>query len=239
MSVRYPAILLALAIAACSSAKPSPVPTPRPAAQRVVRETVTVRDAELEKRVGRLELRLLEREAQVEELASLLESARAEVVRAMAKVQSLASRAEAASGMAEAEVALQSLRAGAAAPPADVAQVARLVRQSSSEFDRQNYGGALYLANQAKTLAVSFRGRVAQGARNGKRPGETAFALPVRLKATSRGNVREGPGTSYPITYAVEAGSTMFGLAYTDEWIRVSDDAGRSGWIFRGLVERP
>src|SRR5436305_939312 len=180
-SVRYRFSLLVLAYVgittACSQAKPAPPPT-----IKVVRDTVTVRDPELDKRAARLELQLLARDAQIEDLQVRLEDTRAEVVRAMAKLQSVASRAQAASAMAEAEVALQSMKSGTSQdPPLEAAQVTRLVRQSATEFDKQNYGGALYLANQAKTVATSYRGRLGVN-REDARPGETLFAVPIKLK---------------------------------------------------------
>jgi uncharacterized coiled-coil protein SlyX len=234
----------ALAVSGCTKPKPSTAPTRAARASRatgptrVVHDTVEVRDPETERRLARLELRVLEKETQVEDLQTRLEETRAEVVRAMAKLRSAASRAEAASGMAEAEVALQSLRSSGAAQSPDAAQVAKLVRQSANEFDRENYGGALYLANQAKAAAASIRGGVADAGR-GLRSGETVFALPIRLKVASKGNVREGPGTGFGVAFGVEAGTVLNGLSYTDEWVRVADDAGRSGWIFRSLVTRP
>jgi uncharacterized coiled-coil protein SlyX len=197
---------------------------------------VTIKDPELERRVAELELRLLEKEAQVEELESRLEDTRGEVVRTMAKLQTVASRAEAASGMAEAEIALQSLKAGSGHSSAEIAQVTSLVRQATAEFNKQNYGGALYLAGQAKALAGVSRGRVSQA--GSSRSGETLFAAPVRLKSTGRGNVREGPGTNYSVAFSLDSGSPLTGHSYVDEWIRVSDDNGRSGWIFRSLVTR-
>lgn len=243
-------LALVLLSSACSQAKPKTEPAPAavapppmqaPAAAivRVVRETVTVKDPEQDRRAARLELRLLEKEAQVDELQSRLDDTRGEVVRTMAKLQTVASRAEAASGMAEAEVALQSLKssAGQQQPP-ETAQLSTLVQQSSAEFTKQNYGGALYLANQAKTLASAYRGRTAGGAPAASRPGETPFALPIRLKSTGRGNVRQGPGTNFPVAFAAEAGSALTGYSYVDEWIRVADESGRSGWIFRTLVAR-
>lgn len=215
-------------------AEPAPSPSPR---QRPAR-TGPAR-ADLEKRIARLELSLMEKEAQAEELQARLEETRQEVVRAMAKLQTLASRAEAASAIAEAEVALQPLRPapGQASAP-EATQASRLLRESSSEFDKENYGGALYLANQAKTLAGSARGRLSAGERGPQRPGETAFALPLRLKAAGRGNVRAGPGTGSRIEFAVEAGDALIGYSYVDEWIRIGDEDGRSGWIFRSLVAR-
>ena len=233
-----------VASAACAS-KPAPAADPAPAppqtapTTRVVRETVTVKDPELERRLSRAELRVMEKDAQVAELQTRLEDARDEVVRTMAKLQTLASRAEAASAMAEADVALQSLRnADGARQLPELAQVTRFVQQSTAEFNKQNYGGALYLADQAKTAAAAARARLAGGARN-LRQGETQFAVPVRFKVASRGNVREGPGTSFAVVFAVEAGNQLTGFSHADEWVRVTDDAGKSGWIFRPLLTKP
>jgi hypothetical protein len=244
---RAPFLIAAALLAACSSAKPESVPAPASSSgpaqvpqTRVVRETVTVRDPDLERRLSRVELRLMERETQVEELQTRLDDARDEVVRTMAKLQTLASRAEAASAMAEADVALQTLRSSEGSRQLqEMAQATRFVQQSTAEFSKQNYGGALYLANQAKTAAVAGRSRLAGGNRGAARPGETPFALPVRLRVASRGNVREGPGTNFPVAFPVESGGQLTGFSYTDDWIRVSDDGGRSGWIFRTLIARP
>jgi hypothetical protein len=141
--------------------------------------------------------------------------------------------------MAEAEVSLQSMKSGSAEDPPEAEQVTRLVRQSAREFDKANYAGALYLANQAKTLASSYRGRLSLGSREGVRPGETPFAVPIKLTMSTRGNIRQGPGTTFPISFAAEPGTLLTGYSYAEEWIRVSDDTGRSGWVFRSLVARP
>jgi hypothetical protein len=158
----------------------------------------------------------------------------------MAKLQTLASRAEAASAMAEADVALQSLRSadGARQLP-ELSQASRLVQLSTSEFNKQNYGGALYLASQAKTAATAGRARLSAARSAAPRQGETPFALPIRLKVASRGNVREGPGTSFSVVFSVEAGNGLTGFSHTEDWVRITDDTGRSGWIFRPLVTRP
>jgi SH3-like domain-containing protein len=58
------------------------------------------------------------------------------------------------------------------------------------------------------------------------------------LKSTGRGNVREGPGTKYDVAFSLDTGSSLTGHSYVDEWIRVSDESGRIGWIFRSLVTR-
>ncbi|HYU51595.1 MAG TPA: hypothetical protein VEK37_01565, partial [Gemmatimonadaceae bacterium] len=54
--------------AACSQQKPAPPPV-----IKVVHDTVSVRDPELDKRVSRAELQLLARDAQIEDLQSRLD----------------------------------------------------------------------------------------------------------------------------------------------------------------------
>jgi len=233
-------------ITACARSTPSTEPATRESPQpgRVVRETVTVRDASLERRVARMELQLMEKDAQIEALTTRLSDTRDEVVRTMSRLQTTTSRAEAASGVAEAEVALQTLRSTPGASRlggggGELNQIAALVRRSSQEFNRQNFGGALYLATQAKAQANAARGRLSAVDRGETRPGETLFEVPLQLKATSRGNVREGPGTTFQVLFSVDAGSLLTGTSYADDWVRVTDGGGRSGWIFRNLVERP
>ena len=231
----------ALAGAACGpSADPAPVPVADSAKgpARVVTETVTVRDKDLEQRVSRLELTLLDRDAQVEDLQNRLEETRREVVRSMAKVQTLATRAEAASGMAEAEIALQTLRTSSHGPGSpDVARVSKLLQDATNEFNKQNYGGALYLANQAKSTAGVGRTR-ASGDASSLRPGEVPFAVPLALQATARCKLREGPGTTFRVLATLEGGAALTGLSHVDQWVRVTTDSGPTGWVFWNLVQR-
>jgi len=230
--------LAAVFLTGCAGQKPATVVTP-PVRERAAPETVTVtvRDADLDRRVARLELHAIERDAQIDELETRLGDARDEVVRTMAKLSTLSSRAEAASGIAEAEVALGTLRTRLGAQHPDVVEVSRLVQQGSAEFNKSNFGGAFYLASQAKARATA-RARLG-AAVAAPRPGEVAFAVPIRLKTVTRGNVREGPGTGTAIAFAVENGAQLTAMSMTDDWVHVTDDGGRSGWIFRTLVVKP
>jgi uncharacterized protein YgiM (DUF1202 family) len=238
-----PVTAVGLATLACGGKQPESAPAPQTgvvetrvvAETLVVRDTVRVRDAEHEQRIARLELQLLEKDAQIGELESRLEEAHDQVVRAMAKLQTASSRAEAASGMAEAELAIQTRqRAGGAQAGNDVAQAKRLMQQSTDAFNKGNYGGALYLANQAKLVAAPAR------ALSGERAvrGEVPFASPVALKLSGRSNVRDGPGPNFKVAFTLEGGSVVTGHSYTEGWIRISDQTGRAGWISRALIGR-
>jgi hypothetical protein len=203
-----------------------------------VTDTVRVRDPELEQRVNRMEMQLLGKDAQMEALQERLDEARRDVVRTMAKLQTVSTRAEAASAVAEAELAVQSLRntAGAQGAP-EMTQATALLQQSTEVFNRQNFGGAMYLANQAKDVAGAGKGRLAAGDRTA-RSGEVQFAAPVPLVLSSRGNLREGPGTRFNVLLTLDGGAMLTGFSYVDDWVRVRDDSGHAGWVFSNIVTR-
>jgi uncharacterized coiled-coil protein SlyX len=242
--MRFFLLLVAVCGAACRphrAATTPPVRSPRDSARVTQRVPAVVRDTALEQRAARLELKVLEQEAQVDELQSRLDDARREVVRAMAKLQSLATRAEAASGMAEAEIALQALRTanGNSSPPSpEYGQGSRLMQLATTEFDQQNYAGALYLATEAKNAAAAGRGRVATDDRSATRRGEVPFALPLQLQTTGRANVREGPGSGFKVLFTLESGVSIVAYSYVDQWVRIKDDGDRSGWVHQTLIDR-
>jgi uncharacterized coiled-coil protein SlyX len=236
--------LVAVCSAACRphhAATTPPVRAPRDTARVTPRVPAVVRDTALEQRAARLELKVLEQEAQVDELHSRLDDARREVVRAMAKLQSLATRADAASGMAEAEIAVQALRTanGNNSPPSpEYGQGSQLMQLATTEFDQQNYAGALYLATEAKNAAAAGRGRVASDDRSATRRGEVPFALPLQLQTTGRANVREGPGAGFKVLFTLESAVPIVAYSYVDQWVRIKDDGDRSGWIHQTLIDR-
>lgn len=234
----FPALLFIAWVAACArGGRPQEIsPGPDSASPpTAVRETVVVRDREQDRRLAAAELDLLAKDAQIDALAHQLDDARQEVVRAMARLRSLATRAEAASGMAEAELAVRSLREKADRSTSELGQAEHLLELSGAEFANENYGGALYLANQAKSAARTGESRVA-AQRLTPRPGEVTFPVPVPLRLVSDGNVREGPGTSFPVVYTLAAGTFVLGHSYANDWVRIVDDDGRAGWVARGLV---
>ena len=227
--------------AACAPHTAAPAPAAVHDTVRVL-DTVTVAgrpDPQTEQRAALLQLRLLEQNAIAEDLQGRLDDAMREVVRAMAKLQSLATRAEAASAMAEADVATRQLKGpGAEAGTAAVAARAqKLLELSNTEFQAQNYGGAVYLANQAKSVANAGSG--AAGASGALRTGEVALSIPVSIEASGRGNVREGPGTTFKVTFAVETGAKLTALSYWESWVKVQDEGGRAGWIFATSLRAP
>jgi hypothetical protein len=241
--MRLPLLFLTFALGACAAARP-PAPAPAPADPApppppvvVPPETVTVRDPALERENFQLRMQLLERSAELADASRRMEEATTEVVRQMARLRSLATRAEAASAIAEAEVTLQQLRgrAGQQLPSAG-REAEEALRTASRAFDAENYGGAVYLATQAKRAATAARGRLAEST-DTPRPGEQAFAVPVVVTTVGRTNLREAPGTGSALVTTVPAGTRLTAYGYVQDWIRVTLPDGRGAWVYQSLVQ--
>ena len=237
--MRIVVLLLAASAIGCAS-KPqpqaqAPAPVPPPAVVETV--TVTARDPEMERELGRTKVQLLERNARIADMERRLGESTTELVRAMARLRTLATRAEAASAIAEAEVTLQQLRgrSGQQAPP-EVAQAESALRQASTAFDAENFGGAVYLAAQAKRAATAGRGRLAETGGTAARPNERPFALPVPLTTTAAANLRESPNQAAAVVSRVTAGTALTAYSYEQEWLKVATAEGVSGWVHQIVV---
>ena len=201
----------------------------------------------LEEENGKLKLLLLEKEAQMKDIearqASLqikLDEAIQEVVRAKARLRSLESRAEAASNMAETEVALKMLKSQRPdmSDSPELVQAEHLLKMSTREFKKENYGGALYLAGQAKEQIRLSQTQPQGGEKRRVQllPGEASFALPLDLRVIKTSNIREGPGLDYKVIATVAPESPLKGYSYKDQWVRVEGENDLKGWIFQNLV---
>ena len=243
-------LVLVLLAAGCSTKKPAhpdEVTAALASENQHLREAVAKRDTarrELEEQAAKLEMRLLEREAQLSQLRERQESlqkkideAILEAVRAKAKLRSLESRAEAASTMAEAEIAVKTIKSRTPERQKDpeLLQVERFLDMSAKEFEKENYGGALYLASQAKNLLTVAQGPPVSGEQLAPGAEEILFAAPLPLQITKTSKIREGPGLDFRALATLEKGTRVTGYSYKGQWVRVRWD-GLSGWVFRTLV---
>ncbi len=107
---------------------------------------------ELEEKLARVQLLLLERDAQIQHLHQQLDEAIQEAVRSKARLVSQESRAEAASSLAEAEVALKTLKSLSkdVEKRPEYARAATMMQLSTDELIKENYGGSLFATNQVK-----------------------------------------------------------------------------------------
>jgi len=150
----------------------------------------------------------------------------------------LETKAEAASNMAEAEIAVKTLKVelGAGNQDADVRRAEQLLMMSAEEFKNENYGGALYLTNQAKAHIKAGQLRVSAGERTSAHKGETPFSYPLELKLLQRTNLRQDPSSSSKILGRLEKGTQVLGYSTMGGWIRLGGEDGTKGWVLRSAV---
>jgi chromosome segregation ATPase len=199
---------------------------------------------ELEEKLAETRVRFMEKDAQVKGLEKQVESqqkmlddAVVEVVRAKAKLRSLDSRAEAASNMAEAEIAVKALKVELKAKEQDpdVLKAEHLLKMSADEFKNENYGGALYLTNQAKghIKACQMRLRSREGTTYDD---ETQFAQPLALKVLKSSHLKKEPDSKSKTISKLEKGTRLMAYSHKGEWTRVTCESGTSGWVLQSVL---
>lgn len=202
----------------------------------------------MEKEIAGLKVQILAHEALAKEMARRadnqqhrLDAAIIEVVRTKARLRSLESKAEAASTIAEAEIAVKALKKRAAsadeATRAEIATADQLLKMSAEEFQARNFGGALYLANQAKGQVHAVQMQISGGAEMPTEKGEEPFAQPLPLKLIKNSNLRQGPALDEKILATLGKGTLVTGYAFKESWVKVKTAEGLTGWLFQSLVE--
>ena len=116
-----------------------------------------------------------------------------------------------------------------------MAQAESALRQASTAFDAENFGGAVYLATQAKRFATAGRGRLAE-AGGTARPNERPFALPVPLTTTAAANLRDTPSGSGAVISRIVTGTALTAYSYEQDWLKVATADGASGWVHQSVV---
>lgn len=202
---------------------------------------------ELEKDIADAKMQLLANEALINELQhrcdsqqQRLDAAIIEVVRTKSRLRSIESKAEAASTIAEAEIALNALKKRTGAKDEklrdEIATAEQLLKMSMDEFKTRNFGGALYLANQAKEQVRGMQMRQKSNVNTADLEGENSFSRPLHLKLLKNGNLRVGPGLHQKILRILNKGTVVTGYSHKDGWVRVETADGVSGWLFYSLL---
>ncbi|MGD9032811.1 MAG: SH3 domain-containing protein [Desulfobacteraceae bacterium] len=235
-------------ITACATLSSNKTQMPSTEENRKLKKALAESNSErkgLKDRVSKMHMQMLEKDAQIKKLEErqntqqrVLDDAIQEVVRAKAKLASLESKAEAASNMAEAEIALRNLRTelGAGEKDPDVIKAKQLLKMSALEFEKKNYGGALYLTSQAMSHIKAGQIRMKPHEKIPVIKGEILFAEPLSLRVLRTSNLREAPDLKSKVLTTLAKGAPVVGYSYKGEWVRVHSEQGIHGWIFQTLV---
>ena len=223
-----------------------PVPPPEPSLPQIdLEKRIAERDAEI--RTLRADnaqkgLLLAEQDSTIQDLHDLLELRRRqlddaiqEVVRAKAAQRSVESQAEAAAQMAETEIALETFRTELGGRPSpELIDAERQLELSNKEYEAQNFGGALYLAFQAKAKISEGTRKLEEQTEMG---GTTYLESPLTFTLNSRSNLRRGPGLEFGVIQILDKGVTVTGDTLKGSWVQVEREDGTRGWIHEDLLD--
>jgi hypothetical protein len=197
--------------------------------------------SEFDVKLARFQTLLSEKDAQVQSLHRKLDDTIQEAIRTKSKLRSQENKADAVTSLAEAETALKTLEDSLSGPDKrpEMAQANAFMKMSSDELKKENYSGTLYATNQVKAILKDFQDNTQGRDKMTPVDGEVLFALPLPLKITASGKVRERPSADAVVAWSVERGASPTAVSYKGPWIRVKGEGDRWGWIFYNLIASP
>lgn len=200
---------------------------------------LTAELAEREALAAKLQMELVEKQAEIDRIASSREDLVLEAEYNKARMPAPATRVEAVAYLAEAETDIDTARELAGANTRQTfVQADRLIAESKAELGRDNYDKVSLLATQA---IESIRAVRADSSLNGKvkKSAYADFAAPLRLQAAKESNIRKNPGRHADVLRSVAAGTTVTAVGYQGDWIKVLLKNGQTGWVYYALLTIP
>jgi len=188
--------------------------------------------------VAKLQLKLLEKQAEINQHVLSQQYAIQEVVRTKAKLRSHSSKAEAVANMAEVKMVLKAVAAGPTNEQQRrvVRQAERMLAMSNEALEEGNIDGASYLSNRAHQLVQPIRERQRDQKRSEKSGAEVVFASPLIMTVLKRCNVRMAPDIKEAVLFRLDSGASVKALAYVENWVRIEDESKDRGWVYYQLL---
>ncbi len=240
-------MLLVLVLAGCADQVPTPQePAPQPP-EPVVTQPNDQAEKQLElklqikkltNKIAGLKLKLLEKQAEINQLMISQQNFISEAVRVKAKLRSLHGKAGAVAGMIETKIALQAVKADQLNEQQKriLSQANSLILISDKALDEGNIDGATFLSGKARQLILTINMQNKDDDPSDQHMEKVTFIIPLAMKTTRRSNVRDKPDIKSKIQFQLEADVQVNALWYTDKWIYIEDDTNRKGWVYYYLL---
>lgn len=195
--------------------------------------------SELRNEVAKLELKLLEKQAEINQLQLSQQNAIREAVRTKAKLRSRSSKAEAVANMVETKMALKAIKVEQINEQEKriLKQANALIEMSDKALDEGNIDGASFLSSEARQLILNINLQKSSYDQADKGMAKIIFLTPLNMKTIKKSNVRVSPDLEGRILYKLERGQQVKALAHTDKWIHIEDSRRRKGWIYYQLLK--
>lgn len=194
--------------------------------------------ADQKKQIIRLQMSLLEKRAEIEQLTRANERLVREFVRNNTHSWNRRSKVETVRLLAEVATVIKTVKE--AQPTGHrkdlLVKAEQLLAESRTELTRDNYDGAAYLAEQAMDNIQAIRlGIAADEQTEAEGDNIINFLVPLPMKITETCNVRESPSRQSEVKFILNAGSHVTAIGYQGQWIQVKTEQN-TGWIHQTLL---
>lgn len=225
--------------AACApTTGPVVAPAPNPELDELRHENAQLKLelSEKEQVMAGMQLKLLEKHAEVNRLTSMNEQLINEFVRNKSTTRNRGDKAETARLIAEVDTLINTLKSGSTTSHHDVlGRAEKYLADSKSELDVGNIDGSFYLASQALELVQEAQ-LIAEAASQNSKGVFITFSVPLPMKLVETSNVRSGPSLEDKVLFVLGKGKAVRAVGYQRQWIKVLIKGRGSGWIHSSLL---
>jgi len=191
--------------------------------------------------ITRLQMALLEQEAQLQQITLEQQATIQEMVRTQAKLMSRNTRADTAALMAETTMTLQKAQALARPNQADLFERShQLMKQASVAFEAENYDSAAFLARQSVAGIQSFIIQNSYAIDTSlEQQVDQLFAIPLTMNVIESSPIMALPSKESSVIATVEPTDQLTAVGYKGTWVKVQSVTAAEvhGWVFYRRLE--
>jgi hypothetical protein len=207
----------------------------------VLQEKNTQLSSELtEKNVltAKLQIKLLEKDAEINRLTSVQQTLDRESVRKKVKKHSPKNKAEAVALLAETETDINTAKEliGNTADQQAFSRLDQLMAEGKAEIEQGNFDKAYSLATEALELAQTMQ--LKRAVKLKKAP-ISKFLPSMPMQVSKKSKIRKHPDIHAQILQILEPGTIVTATGYQGHWVKVTVKDQEPGWIYYSLLIVP
>jgi hypothetical protein len=191
---------------------------------------------------AKLQMQLLEKNAEINKLASTQQ----DVVRKMKEARSKrrmrgpTNKAEVVAFLAEVTTDIDSAREATSNKGQQHAltKAEQILSQGKAELEQGDFDKAYSLADQALELIQTMQLKIVPSRKPPQGP-FTALLAPLSVQLSKQSNMRKRPDVHAQILHVLAPGTTVTATGYQGQWVKVTIKDHHSGWIHYSLLVIP
>lgn len=187
---------------------------------------------------AKLQIKLLEKDAEINRLASMQKGLEREQVRKKVEIHPPKNKAEAVALLAETETDINAAReiARNEADRQALSRIDQLLAEGKAEIEQGNFDKAYTLATEALELTRSMQ--LKRAVKLQKAP-VSNFLPPMPMQVSKRSKIRKYPNIHAQIIQILEPGTIVTATGYQGHWMKVTVKDQEPGWMYYSLLTVP